>query len=157
MAKLTELWRNLLLGHVSSYVLDSVGDLENFLQEAEEGLIWRTVEGEKDISRETLLEMMGYLAGARQRQATTDAMFEPLDQAAKLLEDFDHQLSEEVLLKLQNLPQSWENIKQSAAIAKQQVATLQATEVAEIKKALHHFEFKQLQFRDEFQRQDFFK
>jgi hypothetical protein len=154
---LLETWRILLLDHVTSYVVDSVADLESFLQEAEEGLNYRTMEGDKEQSRESLLEMMGYLAGARTRQATTDAMFEPLGQAAKLLEAADHQLSEEMLLKLQNLPQSWENIKQSAAIAKQQLAALQVTECAEIRKALATFETKQLEFREEFQQMEFFK
>ena len=70
---LLETWRILLLDHVTSYVVDSVADLESFLQEAEEGLNYRTMDGDKEQSRESLLEMMGYLAGARTRQATTDA------------------------------------------------------------------------------------
>ncbi len=76
-------WRVLLLEHVTSYVMDSVVDLENFLQEAEEGLVWRTGENDdsgSNNSREALLRMMGHLAEVRSRQSGTDALFAPLQE-----------------------------------------------------------------------------
>jgi dynein heavy chain len=42
-------------------------------------------------------------------------------------------------------------------VAKQQVASLQANEIAAVRKKLGSFELRQLQFRDEFHRQDFFR
>lgn len=78
-------WRVLLLEHVTSYVMDSVVDLENFLQEAEEGLVWRTGENDdsgNNNSREALLRMMGHLAEVRSRQSGTDALFAPLQEVS---------------------------------------------------------------------------
>lgn len=76
-------WRILLLEHVTNYVMDSVVDLETFLQEAEEGLVWRTGEnenGDAHNGREALLRMMGHLAEVRSRQSGTDALFTPLQE-----------------------------------------------------------------------------
>lgn len=76
-------WRVLLLEHVTNYVMDSVCDLETFLQEAEEGLVWRTGEnenGDAHNGREALLRMMGHLAEVRSRQSGTDALFAPLQE-----------------------------------------------------------------------------
>ena len=73
------------------------------------------------------------------------------------MKEANNELSEEILLKLQYLPQRWENIKQSAGVAKQQVATLQANEVAAVRKKMSLFEVKQLEFREEFHGLDFFK
>jgi hypothetical protein len=80
-------WRVLLLEHVTNYVMDSVCDLETFLQEAEEGLVWRTGENENGDShngREALLRMMGHLAEVRSRQSGTDALFAPLQEVGFL-------------------------------------------------------------------------
>ena len=74
-----------------------------------------------------------------------------------MLQEFENELSEEMLLKLKNLPERWEGIKESACVARQQVASLQANEIAAVKKKLGSFELKQLQFRDEFHSSDFFK
>ena len=155
-------WRVLLLEHVTHYVMDSVVDLETFLQEAEEGLVWRTGENDNAVdgaqnSREALLRMMGHLAEVRSRQSGTDALFAPLQEAAELLKESGNELSEEIKLKLQHLPERWEEIKNSACVAKQQVASLQANEIAAVRKKLGSFELRQLQFRDEFHRQDFFR
>ena len=89
-------WRTLLLEHVTNYVMDSVVDLETFLQQAEEGLVWRTDENESvgneaqavqeggvNNNREALLAMMGHLAEVRSRQSGTDALFAPLQEVFK--------------------------------------------------------------------------
>jgi hypothetical protein len=75
--------------------MDSVVDLETFLQQAEEGLVWRTDENEnpeKEVqpvqdgavnnNREALLAMMGHLAEVRSRQSGTDALFAPLEEVS---------------------------------------------------------------------------
>ena len=69
----------MLLEHLTDFVVESVVDLETFLQEAEEGLIWRSSEFEEGQNcRKALLEMMGHLAQVRSRQSGTDALFAPL-------------------------------------------------------------------------------
>ncbi len=83
-------WRVLLLEHVTNYVMDSVVDLETFLQEAEEGLVWRTGENEHGDAhsngRDALLRMMGHLAEVRSRQSGTDALFAPLQEVQTTIE-----------------------------------------------------------------------
>ena len=75
----------MLLDHLTQYVVESVVDLETFLQEAEEGLIWRSSENEEgQSSRNALLEMMGHLAEVRSRQSGTDALFAPLQKVTQL-------------------------------------------------------------------------
>ena len=78
-------------------------------------------------------------------------------QASQLLIDEDSELSEEVLLKLEHLPGRWEKVQQLACVAKQQVASLQANEIAIVRKKLGAFEIKQFQFRERFHQLDFFK
>ncbi len=76
-------WRALLLDHITCYVMDNVVDLENFLQEAAEGLVWKVIENDQADernSRETLLRMMGHLAEVRSRQSVADDLFGPLQE-----------------------------------------------------------------------------
>ncbi len=53
------------------------------------------------------------------------------------------------------MPERWEVIRESACVAKQQVASLQANEIAAVRKKLGSFELRQLQFRDEFRLWDY--
>ena len=69
-----------------------------------------------------------------------------------MLKESENELSEDIMLKLKHLPERWEDIKESACVAKQQVASLQANEIAAVRKKLCSFELRQLQFRDEFHR-----
>ena len=73
------------------------------------------------------------------------------------MKECENELSEEIKFQLQHLPEQWAEIKKSATLAKQQVASLQANEIAAVRKKLGIFELRQLQFRDEFHSQDFFK
>lgn len=87
--------------------MDSVVDLETFLQEAEEGLIWRSGENEMDggsNGREALLRMMGHLAEVRSRQSGTDALFAPLREVGGTAKfDVQHQiLSPALKIRLQS-------------------------------------------------------
>jgi dynein heavy chain len=44
---------------------------------------------------------MGYLLAVKDRQATTDEMFEPLKQTIELLKTYEQEMPEEVHLQLQ--------------------------------------------------------
>ena len=48
-----------------------------------------------------LVECMGYLFAVKDRQATTDEMFEPLKQTIELLKTYEQELPEEVHQQLQ--------------------------------------------------------
>ena len=65
--------------HITIYVTEKVLDLEAFLEESEESLVWRFADNEdRQSSRDALLEMMSHLAEVRSRQSGTDALFGPL-------------------------------------------------------------------------------
>lgn len=63
-------------------MLENVSNVETFLNEAEGGLNWGSSDDDNCRSRECLLEMMRHLAEVRSRQASVDAMFEPLYQVS---------------------------------------------------------------------------
>lgn len=95
---------------------------------------------------------MGHLMAVKERQATTDEMFEPLKQTIELLKTYDQEMPEEVHMQLQELPEQWNNSKKIAITVKQQVAPLQANEVSNIRKKSATFDVTQHNFREEFRK-----
>lgn len=77
----------------------SLFDLAKFIQDADGGLMQPVVEG----NYEVLVSVMGYLYNVKERQATTDEMFQPLTDTIQLLKYYDMELSEEVNVLLQVL------------------------------------------------------
>lgn len=73
-----------------------------------------------------LVSVMGYLMQVKERQPTTDEMFQPLQETIELLKFYDQDIPEEVNVLLQELPEQWANTKKLAVLVKQQVAPLQA-------------------------------
>lgn len=84
-------------GSSTLFVLYSLSDLAKFLHEADEGLQQSVTEGDY----ECLVNVMGYLKNVKERQLTTDDMFEPLRQTIELLKFYDQELPEEVNVLLQ--------------------------------------------------------
>lgn len=78
-------------------VLCSLSDLARFIHDADEGLQQPVEEGDY----ERLVNVMGYLMNVKERQLTTDDMFEPLRQTIELLKFYDQELPEEVNVLLQ--------------------------------------------------------
>lgn len=99
-----------------------------------------------------LVEVMGHLMAVKDRQSTTDEMFEPLKQTIELLKTYEQEMPEEVHQQLQELPEQWNNTKKIAITVKQQVAPLQANEVANIRKKSASFDVTQHKFREEFRK-----
>lgn len=85
---------------------------------------------------------MGHLMAVKDRQAGTDEMFEPLKHTIELLKTYGQELPEEVHLQLQELPEQWNNCKKNAVTVKQQVAPLQAAEVAIIRRKCGQFDVR---------------
>lgn len=75
----------------------SLFDLAKFIQDADGGLMQTVVEGDYEV----LVSVMGYLYKVKERQATTDEMFQPLTDTIQLLKYYDMELSEEVNVLLQ--------------------------------------------------------
>jgi dynein heavy chain len=76
---------------------NSLQELEDFITEADKGLLTPVQEGDY----EGLLRVMGFLYHVRERQVTTDEMFEPIKEIINMLKIYDVEFSEETYLKLQ--------------------------------------------------------
>lgn len=82
---------------VKLFVFGSLSDLANFIHEADEGLLQPVEEGDY----QGLVSIMGYLMNVKERQATTDEMFEPIKNIIELLKHYEQELPEEVNVLLQ--------------------------------------------------------
>ena len=61
----------------------------------------------------------------KERQTTTDTMFEPLGKIIDMLRAYGVVIPEESLVQLQELPDKWANTKRLSVMAIQQVSDLQ--------------------------------
>ncbi|CAG2194980.1 unnamed protein product [Mytilus edulis] len=139
-------WSYSFKQHLIDHVTNSLKELTDFIKTTDAGLEQEVEEGDYN----GLVGCMGYLLAVKERQATTDEMFEPLKQTIELLKTFDQEMSEDVHLQLQELPEQWKNTKKIAITVKQQVAPLQATEVANIRRNTATFDVNQHKFREHF-------
>ena len=87
---------------------------------------------------------MGFIIAVKERQNNTDNMFDPLKQTIELLKSYDHEMSEDVYQLLADLPEKWTNTKKTMVTVKQEVAPLQAIEVADIRRKCTSFDVQQL-------------
>ena len=78
------------------FVLLSLADLEAFIKNSENGLLKKV---EKDF--QGLVEIMGHLMALKERQSSTDEMFEPLKQTIELLKTYGQELPETVFEQLE--------------------------------------------------------
>jgi dynein heavy chain len=127
--------------------------LDQFIQESEKGLTQTLREGDL----KTLISVMTNLQQVKDRQVTTDGMFEPIKKYIELLKMYDYELPESVFVQLEELPQKWMNLKKLAIKIKHQVAPLQAQEVSSIRKRIADFDAKQQAYRDVFKAMKFFE
>ena len=137
-------WSLMFKTHLIDHVTNSLKSLQEFIKVTNSGLGVEVEDGDYD----GLVSCMGHLLNVRDRTAMTDEMFEPLKQTIDLLKSYEHEMSEEVHLQLQELPEQWNNVKKQAVMVKQQVAPLQANEVAIIRRKCTSFDVKQHEFRE---------
>lgn len=100
-------WGNLFKQHLYNHVLDSLNELESFIQES----IAVMEKPLADDDYEGLLKVMGYLFKVKERQIATDNMFEPLKQIMDLLKEYGVEFAEEVYVQLQEAPDKWTQCK----------------------------------------------
>ena len=93
----------------------------------------------------------------KERQATTDSMFEPLGEILDMMRHYGVVIPEETLVQFQELPEKWANTKRLTVISMQQVAPLQTLEVIKLKKKTINVDKAQNEFRRTFLRTKFFK
>uniref|UniRef100_A0A8C3IZU9 DYH9 protein n=1 Tax=Chrysemys picta bellii TaxID=8478 RepID=A0A8C3IZU9_CHRPI len=142
-------WSLMFKQHLIDHVTHSLADLEEFIKIADRGLNKEVEKGDYD----GLVEIMGHLMAVKERQSSTDEMFEPLKQTIELLKIYEQELTDEVYKQLEELPEKWNNIKKLAITVKQQVASLQANEVTVIRKNCAAFDVEQQKFRERFRKE----
>ncbi|XP_029978186.1 dynein axonemal heavy chain 9 [Sphaeramia orbicularis] len=139
-------WSFMFKRHLMDHVTNSLSDLDQFISVTEAGLGNHVEEGDYD----GLVGVMGHLLAVKERQNTTDAMFEPLQQTIALLKVYEQELPDVVYKQLQELPEKWKNVKKQAVLVKQQVAPLQAIEVASLRRKCASFDVEQHTFKEHF-------
>ncbi|CAH0551274.1 unnamed protein product [Brassicogethes aeneus] len=145
-------WGNLFKQHLYNHVIDSLKELDDFINEAVAAMQVTLTEDDYD----GLLKVMGYLYKVRERQVATDEMFEPLMDIINLLKEYNMYFPEEIFVQLQEMPDKWQYCKKVAATTKQAVAPLQAMQVNAIKRRISLFEIRQTMYKDMFEKLDFY-
>lgn len=144
-------WGNMFKDHLVDNVTNSLTNLSNFIHKADKGLL--QIVSDYD----TLVSIMAFLLQVKERAVATDIMFDPMRGTIDLLKYYDMEISEEVNVLLQELPEQWNNTKKLAVTVKQQVAPLQATEVISIRTRIANFDSHIAVFRDIFRTYEFFR
>ncbi|XP_068610643.1 dynein axonemal heavy chain 9 [Brachionichthys hirsutus] len=139
-------WSFMFKQHLIDYVKNSLSDLEEFISITKAGLSHQVEEGDYG----GLVGVMGHLLAVKERQNTTDAMFEPLKQTIALLKVYEQDLPDVVYKQLEELPEQWNNVRKQAVLVKQKVAPLQAVEVAGLRRKCASFDVEQHAFRENF-------
>ncbi|XP_070629208.1 dynein axonemal heavy chain 9 isoform X7 [Bos indicus] len=142
-------WSLMFKQHLVDHVTHSLADLEAFIKNRENGLLKKVEKGDF----QGLVEIMGHLMALKERQSSTDDMFEPLKQTIELLKTYGQELPETVFEQLEELPEKWNNIKKTAVTVRQQVAPLQANEVTLLRQRCTAFEAEQQAFWERFRRE----
>ncbi|XP_032945882.1 dynein axonemal heavy chain 9 [Rhinolophus ferrumequinum] len=142
-------WSLMFKQHLVDYVTNSLADLGVFIKNSESSLLKKVEKGDF----KGLVEVMGQLMALKERQSSTDEMFEPLKQTIELLKSYEQELPETVFKQLEELPEKWNNIKKLAITVRQHVAPLQANEVALLRQRCAAFELEQQQFWERFHKE----
>ncbi|KAJ8290699.1 hypothetical protein GJAV_G00016460 [Gymnothorax javanicus] len=129
-------WSWMFKEHLMTYVTDSLYELEEFIKVTNAGLKQPVTKGDYS----GLVEVMGLLLAVRDRQLTTDQLFEPLKATISLLEGYGQCMPEHVYAQLEELPEKWNGLKKVAASVKHEVAPRQTAEVCIIRKKCVAFE-----------------
>ena len=106
---------------MTDHVVKSLSDLNNFIEKADEGLMQQVKEDDYD----GLVKVMEFLKVVKEKQLTTDTMFEPLGKIIEMLRGYGVVIPEESLVQLQELPEKWGNTKRLSVQAIQQVILAQ--------------------------------
>ena len=139
--------------HLLDHVINSLSELNDFIEKADEGLMVSVQEGDYA----GLIKIMEFLQEVKEKQASTDIMFDPLKDVIELLKCYGVGIPEESMVQLQELPERWANTKRLSVAAKQQVAPLQGMEIGKMKERIDDYEKNQKAFRSEFTQMRFYE
>ncbi|CBY35492.1 unnamed protein product, partial [Oikopleura dioica] len=146
-------WSYMFKEHLIKHVENSLVDLQQFIVKTDEGLKSEVVEGDLD----GLVNIMGFIIACKDRVEATDNMFSPLKATIELLKAYNHEMPEAVYKQLSDLPEKWNNTKKIMVSTKQEVAPLQAVEMADIRKKCAAFDVKQYEHREAFRKLPMFQ
>ncbi|XP_023100299.2 dynein axonemal heavy chain 9 isoform X1 [Felis catus] len=149
LLNLIKRWSLTFKQHLVDHVTNSLADLEAFIRKTESGMLKQVEKGDF----KGLVEIMGHLVALKERQNSTDEMFEPLKHTLELLKTYEQELPETVFKQLEELPEQWDNVKKMAIAVRQQVAPLQANEVAALRQRCSAFDVEQRQFWERFRKE----
>uniref|UniRef100_A0A8B9HXB2 Dynein, axonemal, heavy chain 11 n=1 Tax=Astyanax mexicanus TaxID=7994 RepID=A0A8B9HXB2_ASTMX len=129
-------WSWMFKEHLISYVTDSMAELQEFILRAD-GELRVPVRGG---DYRAVVQVMGCLLAVRDRQVSTEQLFDPLKAVVSLLEQYGETLPDAIYTQLEELPERWSSIKKLAWTVKHEVAPLQNAEVAIIRRKYGEFE-----------------
>lgn len=152
LMNLVKRWSYLFKRHLVDYVKDNLADLNNFIEEADEGLMTQVHEGDY----KNLIKVMKFLQLVKEKQSIADNMFGPLKEIIDLLRNYGVEIPQESLVQLKELPEKWTNTKRLTVSAKQQVAPLQGMEIGKLKNRIDDYEKVQRDFREQYTRKRFY-
>ncbi|XP_054847065.1 dynein axonemal heavy chain 11 [Eublepharis macularius] len=139
-------WSWMFKEYLLRFVIDSLTDLEEFIKMTDAGLQKELKEGDYD----GLVDVLVHLLAVRERQATTDELFEPLKDTIVLLESYGQKMPDHVYVLVEELPERWNTTKKLAVSIKHEVAPLLTSEVTLLRKKCAAFDGKQIGFRERF-------
>ncbi|UJR10317.1 hypothetical protein I4U23_014523 [Adineta vaga] len=139
-------WINLYKNYLIDHITVSLNELQSFIKYATD-MLHRQM---KSDNLKDLIEMMTFLSQVRARQEYTDDMAEPIKDTIELLKSYAYEVPQSVYAMLDELPEQWIVIKKLATQMKQQIAPLQANQVANIRSQIVDMERKQQDLRERF-------
>ena len=149
---LSKKWSWIFKENLLNHIVDSLQDMENFIESANNGLGIELSEGDYD----SLIKVMEYLQLVRDKQTEYDEIFQPLKEVIEIINIYEVDIPEKTLLQLQELPEKWAAVKRLSVTAKQCVIPLQGQEVGKLKSKIEHFMVLQEEFRKKYLQLRFF-
>ena len=148
----TKRWSYLFKKHLLDHLVESLQELDAFIERADEVLLTQVHEGDYD----GLIKVMEFLKLVRDRTRENDEMFEPLKDIKKLLRQYGVIVPEASVVQLNELPDKWINTKRLSLFTKQAVAPLQGMEIGKLKSRIEVYERTQRDYRNYFTQMRFY-
>ena len=145
-------WSYIFKKHLLDHVVNSLSELNNFIDRADEALMTQVHEGDYD----GLIKVMEFLSLVANRQKATDNMFEPLQEVIDVLRQYGMAIPNESMAQLDDLPEKWANTKRLSVTAKQQVLPLMGMEVGKLKTRIEDYDKFQKNYRNVYSCMRFF-
>ena len=145
-------WSYVFKKHLLDHVVDSLSELDSFIERADLGMLAQVHEGDYN----GLVKIMELLKQTKERQRNTDDMFEPLKEIVALLRNYGVVIPEAALVHLNELPEKWANTKRISVSAKQIVAPLMGMEIGKLNLRIENYDRNQRDFRNAFTKIRFF-